>query len=238
VDKKIMDFVYLVKNDPENDSEELRYSLRSLKNIPHATVFLVGEKPDWVTNIVFIPVEQSENKYQSVRKSIETAIANDAISDDFVIMNDDFFIMKPMTEITVTNFGTIRSVIEKYHQRYPDASPYTDSMKQMYTLLLRKGFSDPLSYELHMPMLMNKGKLRQLYKEVTSSLDHYRSYYGNYFHIGGVTVTDTKIFIDPTHNDPLYQQDPDLYLNQQLFLSSTGGSFKRGPAGLCTLPVP
>ena len=64
-----MDIVYLIKVDPENDSEELRYSLRSLKNIPHQKVILVGEKPEWVTNVEFIPVAQTKTKHQSYARS-------------------------------------------------------------------------------------------------------------------------------------------------------------------------
>jgi hypothetical protein len=226
-----MDFVYLIKIDPENDSEELRYSLRSLRNIPHGKVVIAGEKPDWVTNVLFIPIEQSKTKSKNVAMNLRAAVASSDVSEEFVIMNDDFFIMHPMTEIPITNFGTMESIINQYTHRYPEETPYIMSMKKLYEVLKEKGITNPVSYELHMPMVMSKSNIRRLYQEVSGSLYQIRSYYGNYFNIGGKTVADVKVFVEPRHNDPLYVQDPELYLSQQSFLSSTGGAFKSGRPG-------
>ena len=44
-----MDIVYLVKNSRTND--ELTYSLRTLVNVPHDKVFLVGGCPDNIKKI-------------------------------------------------------------------------------------------------------------------------------------------------------------------------------------------
>jgi len=226
-----MDIVYLVKNSLQNDSEELRYSLRSLKNIPHGKVVVVGEKPDWVTNVTFIDVPQLGKKNANWEKSLRTAAARDDISEDFVMMNDDFFIMKPMGEIPLTNFGTMLDVIAHYDQRYPDGSWYADSMRDQYKILTEKGFTNLMSYELHTPLVLKKSNVLQLYREVTEPLLQFRSFYGNYFHLGGVTVPDVKVFQNERHNDPFYNENPRAYLEQQIFLSSTGGAFKRGLAG-------
>ena len=43
---KDFDVVYCVKDDPDN--EELRYSLRSLKNLPHQKVWIYGGGPKWL----------------------------------------------------------------------------------------------------------------------------------------------------------------------------------------------
>ena len=40
------DIVYFVK--PSEDNDELKYSLRSLKNLNHGQVYLVGYRPSWV----------------------------------------------------------------------------------------------------------------------------------------------------------------------------------------------
>ena len=44
-----MDAVYYVRPGDRND--ELRYSLRSLANLPHDRVWIVGHTPPWVTGI-------------------------------------------------------------------------------------------------------------------------------------------------------------------------------------------
>jgi len=226
-----VDIVYLVKNSVENDSEELRYSLRSLKNIAHGKVFLVGESPAWVKNVIFIPVEQSRTRYENWTMNLMAAATNDAISEDFLMMNDDFFIMKPTSELPPTNLGPVKSVIEQYEARYPGGSDYISIMKRLYEALLQRGCSNPLSYELHTPMTLSKTRVRRLYEDVAGQFIQFRSEYGNYFDLGGLTVPDVKVFIDLRHNHPSYQWDPESYLEQQALLSTTGGAFNRGRVG-------
>jgi len=226
-----MDIVYLVKNDEENDSEELRYSLRSLQNIPHDKVVIVGEKPDWATNVTYIPVEQNKTKPENVAMNLSAAITSELVSDDFLLMNDDFFIMKSIPEMPSLNFGKITDVVADYLARYPEGSEYIDGMKTLHDILVDKGFSEPMSYELHSPLVLNKQNVASLHEKIEGRLYQFRSAYGNYFPNNSVTVPDVKIFLDATHNAPEYNENPSAYLERQTFLSATGGAFKRGPAG-------
>lgn len=227
-----MDIVYLIKVDPENDSEELRYSLRSLKNIPHQKVILVGEKPEWVTNVEFIPVAQTKTKHQNWSMNLSAAVRSDSISDDFIMMNDDFFFMKKIKEMPNLNMGAMKQVIDSYNQRYPAGSEYIDKMTKLYTMLVENGHKDPISYELHAPIILNKQNVLDMYQNAGDRpIYQFRSYYGNYFNIKSTATRDVKVFVDSTHNDPLYNEDPEKYLMSQTFLSTTGGSFKRGRPG-------
>lgn len=232
VDGPIMDVVYFVKVDPENDSEELRYSLRSLRNIPHGKVFIVGEKPGWVTNVEFIPVPQTGSKSANVSTSLRRAAESNSISSDFILMNDDFFVMKNIAALPAYNFGHMKDVIKSYEMRYRESSKYIEAMKSLYDLLVTQGFRHPLSYELHVPMAVNRQRALEVFNQAAGTrVYQFRSYYGNHFDVGGITVPDVKIFIDPAHNHPEYTHSPDAYLQSQTFLSSTGGAFKRGRAG-------
>jgi len=226
-----MDIVYLVKHDPENNSEELRYSLRSLKNIPHDKVVIIGEKPDWVTNITFIPVPQTDTKKANVAKNLRTAVDSELVSDNFLLMNDDFFFMKPLSEMPNINFGLMQDVINQYNLRYPEGSDYITSMIDLHKALIEAGYENPISYELHTPMHINKHIARSLFTEVTKPLYQFRTYYGNYAKLGGETVSDVKIFMESGHNSNAYNTDPIAYLEDQILLSVTGGSFKRGIPG-------
>lgn len=226
-----MDIVYLVKHDPDNNSEELRYSLRSLRNIPHSNVIIVGEKPDWVTNVTFIPVAQSRTRYENVLANMNAAVNSNKVSDDFLMMNDDFFFMKPIQAMPVLNLGSLKVLISLYDQRYPGGSDYINKLKLLYSELLTQGFAQPLSFELHTPMVFNKHQMAQLLLGTTISLNQFRTVYGNYFNVGGKTIPDVKIFIEPQHNNDQYRANPAQYLVTQTFLSVTGGSFKRGIPG-------
>lgn len=227
-----MDIVYLVKNDEENDSEELKYSLRSLKNLPHNLVHIVGEKPEWATNINYIPVKQSKTKYENWLMNLVAAINNKSISDDFVMMNDDFFIMKQIYTIPNIHFGDMKRRIEAYDLRYPEGSDYIDNMKKCYILLKKLGYNKPISYELHTPMILNKQNVIQMLEDLANWPDgNLRTLYGNYFNVGGIQAEDVKVFLEPRHNHIEYNQNPELYLEKQVLLSATGLSFKTGIVG-------
>jgi hypothetical protein len=223
--------VYIVKEDTENNSEELRYSLRSLKNVSHDKVIIVGEKPAWVKNVTHIPVAQTGTKGENSAVNTRAAASSPLVSEEFIFMNDDFFILKPMSNIPALSFGLMADVIAKYEARYSEGTPYIINMKQLYNVLLSKGFVSPLSYELHVPMVLSKSKILELYRTAEGRLYQFRSYYGNYSNIGGKVVDDVKIFLNQSHNHPEYVSDPQSYLQNQSFLSATGGAFKRGIVG-------
>ena len=56
------DILYMVKQSEEND--ELKYSIRSLKNFNYRNIFLVaGYIPTWLTDkCIHIPVEQNRRE--------------------------------------------------------------------------------------------------------------------------------------------------------------------------------
>lgn len=225
-----IDIVYLVKNDPENDSEELRYSLRSLSNLPHGNVFIVGEKPDWVQNVTFIPVAQDKTKQENVLANMIAAANDSRVSNDFILMNDDFFIMKKLPHLPNMHFGLMQDSIRAYEKRYPEGSEYINSLKKVNDVLLERGIVAPISYELHTPMMLNRYSVLDMLS-TKEQLHQMRSYYGNMYHVGGMKADDVKLFIDPQHNPTVYNDNPVKYMDEQILLSATGGSFKRGIAG-------
>lgn len=227
-----MDIVYIFKEDVENDSEDLRYSLRSLKNLSHEKVFLAGDRPSWARNINHLPVAQTKSKGENWSMNLMAVIKSPLVSDDFIMMNDDFFIMKPLSAMPDLNLGLMTDVIAMYKRRYPEGSRYIDDMDRLYNVLINQGYSNPISYELHTPMVLNKQKVIDLYRHMAGSpLIQFRSYYGNYYNLGGQPIEDVKVFLDNRHNSADYLADSERYLSSQDFLSSTGGSFKRGLAG-------
>jgi len=86
-----MDIVYLVKKT-KDDNIELRYSLRSLSNIKHDRVFFVWYKPKWIKNIIHIPYEDRNTKFENVKDKHK--IISELDIEDFIYMNDDFYFLE------------------------------------------------------------------------------------------------------------------------------------------------
>jgi hypothetical protein len=210
-----MQFVYLCG---PGMAEELKYSIRSLiKNFKDPDIVLIGNIPPWYTGN-FISVSQDETKYANVHKNLEAAIASSQIKDKFVIMNDDFYILEKIDSIGYFHEGTLKNKYKKYLGAYASYS-YVKKITQTHDRLTRAGFSDPLSYDLHIPFLVEKEKLAKVvkYKNLL-----WRSMYGNIFNVGGEEASDVKVYL--TNN--MGFKDYDYLSGQSPFLSTNDSSFK------------
>jgi hypothetical protein len=211
-----MDVVYVVRDGEKNES--LKYSLRSLKNLPHENVYIIGHKPAWVKNVKHINrIQRGHNKFQNISRNMWLASKTESISDDFIYMDDDYFIMREIDEIYPHHRGDIQLMInfneEQGSRIY--VKGYTDTRDRLLAL----GHTRPLSYELHIPMVFNKDKLRHVLElddehALNAEIFHVRSFYGNYYHIGGQHMNDVKI----RH---AYQNRLDWLLGKR-YLSSAG----------------
>ena len=182
-----MDIVYICR---KGDNEELRYSIRSVvKNIPNANVWVVGGKPGWYVGN-YIKVEQNTTKYTNAKKNLLAIIESDKISDDFVLMNDDFYVMKPVKKVESYTVGSLEDHYTSHYDRF-GRNYYANLLLNTMRALERNGIKNPLSYEVHVPMKMNKQKLAEVFKYKNSL---WRSVYGNLFNDKSIQIKDVKIY--------------------------------------------
>ena len=118
--EELYDFVYIVKESEDN--EELRYSLRSIsKFYPSNKIWIVGYKPSWIQNVNYIPVKQDcGDKWKNSVNNIIKACESEEISNDFILMNDDFIILKknkPLEIIGNFNLGSLDYNIQKFGKK-------------------------------------------------------------------------------------------------------------------------
>lgn len=221
-DTSEMDIVYIVRAGEVN--EELRYSLRSLKNLPHRRVVIAGYIPKWVKNVTAIPVQQDQvTKYANAEKNWQYAMNDLRVTDDFVLFNDDFFVMQPIEGVPTLQRGKLKDVIDYYSTI--NSGQYLQNMERTRDVLLEFGITDPLSYALHVPMVMNKKRRKVLQATQLmfneKGLDiQMRTLYGNFYHLGGDYYEDVKA---NKLND-----EPD---KSAIFLSSNDQTFMRGKIG-------
>jgi hypothetical protein len=209
-----MNFVYLCRS---GDNEELRYSIRSVvKNTQSPEIWVVGGKPSWYTGN-YIKSDQSGDKYKNVLNSLNTIINNESIADDFILMNDDFYIIKPIDNISVYHGGNFQKKVELFTKN-AKSSYYTSMLKNTKKELTNAGIDNPLDYAIHVPIELNKNKLSTVIKPKVSI----RTMYGNLFSIGGIEIDDIKFHRIATRK---WANNPDLDTIDFEYLSTSDESF-------------
>ena len=181
-----MDYVYICRS---GDNDELRYSLRSIEeNMPEGRVWVIGHRPVWYIGD-FVPVNDIGGKFDNIKNCIKIASEHEEISDNFILMNDDFFALKKIDNMPVFHGGLLKDKIEKYKEQMMSPK-YIKLLELTYKQLLANNIADPIDYDIHVPIVMNKEKLSQ-----SIPIAYFpRSAYGNFADIGGTKITDVKVY--------------------------------------------
>lgn len=171
--------------------KELRYTLRSLSNLKGINkVYLIGERPEWIQNVEYIPMAQSAQKGKNTRNALILACKK-VSTDNFIIMADDMYITKPMDEIKLYHGGDMQMFLNRFNARF-SSSYYTHKIKD--TIEFFK--DEPLvHYELHVPFVVEKRLALSLLTKPTYHGLMFRSLYGNIFLDGaGEKIDDVKYY--------------------------------------------
>ena len=210
-----MDFVYICK---EGINEELKYSIRSVVNsFPESNIWVVGGKPEWYIGN-YIKVNQVYTKYKNAAENLMAICLSEEISNPFILMNDDFYIVKKIDAIENYHGGYLLNKINLY-QKINGNSNYTRKLAATYKKMLSLGIESPLDYELHIPMIMEKEKLKEVLKYNDQFL--WRSMYGNIYNVGGEEMKDVKVYT----RGPLVLKSYNLNIEEHKYLSSADSSF-------------
>lgn len=208
------DVVYVVR--PGQHNEELRYSLRSLRHLPHGKVWIAGFCPSWVSDEVGrIPVRHQLDRNVNAKANLRAACEHPEVSERFAYFNDDFFVMRPLTKLPVMHRGPLASVAQSGIM----ARAYTRAIRQTLELLRSRGIDEPLMYDLHAPMVVDKAGMLEALDLCSSPLIQERSVYGNLQGIGGELARNHKIRRGQTGWEGW------------AFLSTNDNTFATGPVG-------
>lgn len=189
------DIVYILKSDVKPD--ELRYSLRSVcKNFPYRKIWFYCGKPDGITPDEYVPFNQrGVMVWEKTTSTVEAICKNKDITEDFWLFNDDFFIMKPVTDMPTYYDKTLYRRIQQIEKKRGGApSLYSYQLRLTRDTLMDNGYRT-YNYAVHMPMLINRTKGLKTIRAFPK-LHMFRSVYGNLWNVGGEQHTDVKI-VDP-----------------------------------------
>ena len=214
------DIIYILKD--KLDTEELRYSLRSVEaNFPHRFVWFVGGQPEGFKPDRSLPHRQAgANKWEMIRSSMLRVIQEPDLTDEFYLFNDDFFVMKPRRG-KFTNYvdKTLTWRIADLRKEYPFLNNYGRTLVKAREELKIKGHSED-NYEVHLPMLFRKDLAHTV---LQCSSPQMRSIYGNINEIKHVQHNDVKVYdLDTVPDDPDY-----LSTNDKTFTEGKVGEYIR-----------
>lgn len=208
LEDKNYDLVYIVKEDDNNP--DLVMSLRSIdKFCSFRKIWIIGYKPSWVQNVEYIPTVQEGNKWENSCINWQTACECKDISDDFILMNDDFFALKPIVDWKKSlnlALGTVDEEAEKF--RNTKFSKWQGGFIYASELLDELGCNTRYNYEIHTPIIINKENYLNFLKlkpiedfMETHRVLHKRSIYKNLF---------------PDQDEPRITRDVKIRLNCDL----------------------
>lgn len=187
-----IDIVYILGTGSSWQDREIRYSLRSVeKYVANPRIFIIGQCPRWLTGINHIEAEDTDkNKIINARNKYLRAASCPDISDNFILMNDDFFILKEITEWPYYSRGTFHKMIRRHPTK---GGYYFKSLRDTKNRLIELGIKEPVDFEVHCPMMFEKKMLLNVMENVgINNAYSLRSCYGNLVEITYDEVMDFK----------------------------------------------
>jgi hypothetical protein len=173
-----MDIVYYVR--PGEKNEELRYSLRSLVNLPHERVWVIGHTPRWVTGVESIPGNRGPGGPQHVAIGNLGLACEHVEADSFVVFNDDFYVMEPIEAVPSWHRGPLRE--------WRRSGAYGLADREAYRRLTAAGIPEPLDWTLHIPLVVERDRLADVLRAMDGRIPpEWRTMYGNLSGVTGAT---------------------------------------------------
>ncbi len=231
---KTIDIIYPYFAGEQDTSEELKYSIRSLKNIhENINVWIVGDKPSWLNlkTAHYIYHEKSNkviygyaDRFTDMKQKIYLALNRKDMGSHFIYMNDDLYILKPI----LTAFLGIPRYFIDYTNNYTQFNG-----TNQHAIIQHNGFnklkefnSKIRDYSLHWPYVHKKESYLELHKRLKMDkvpYNHESIYFSLYSDIA-VAYAGELLRIDKTMKRELLDTDiPD----KVFVLNNKTNSFKK-----------
>lgn len=214
---KQYDLVYIVKASEYNP--DLQMSLRSVaKFCDYRNIWIIGYKPTWVKNTNHIATKQNQDKWKNSITNYLAACNCPEISENFILMNDDFFALKPIrnwrTSLNVC-LGTLEEEVEKNKDDIKK-SRWKYGFDYALDILNTLNCKNTYNYEAHLPIIINKQNFLNMMnlpiirefmttKKVLHKRSMYKNLYPEYSTAKPKIISDVKITIEKDLDDSWLQ---------------------------------
>lgn len=199
--REINDVVYLYDGKSRWNERDLIWSIRSLmESFEFGQLVVVGTPPNRIKPDLMIKIADMGYRTDNVIQKILGACHDERVSENFLLMNDDFYFLKKQ-DITV------------YTLPYFHYKNKSDEFMKRWRRV-QKDLAGKKNYEVHYPMMINKKKFIDLFQPMKEKIVCWRSFYGNHYEIPSKEITEDFKFYDD--DDFFRKKDKD-------FISSPSG---------------
>lgn len=179
---------------------ELKMALRSIEKHLNGirNVFIIGHKPDFLTNVIHIPFEDDpRNRFRdrNICNKIIAACKDRRVSDDFIMVHDDHFLLEDFDA----------GAFPYYHcgPMVPGQGQYAHTKENTISVL-----GECNNYDTHCPIVFNKHKFMNTVAKVD-----WTKWYGYclktlYCVLNGIEgeyMEDSKIRLPLRYEEIIYQ---------------------------------
>lgn len=203
-------------------NNELRYCLRSIERFLTGVgnVYVVGDRPDFLSDAVahILATDNGRSREENIVKKILIACEIQQLSKEFLLFNDDFFMMKKTYAAAIPHY--YHSTLEHFHSTKKEGR-YKNALANTIADLKQRGH-DTRYYDIHVPVLYNKTAFRQIMHSYNwDKQDGYviKSLYCNTAGVQGVDLPDLKV----AHSIERLQDLADLIGDRFMFSVYNGG---------------
>ena len=156
-------------------------------------MWIFGDAPAWVSrpNVRVVHSPQQNSAYASTRTHLRRAIEDDRVSDPFALWNDDFYAMRPVWLVPMHQ-GPMSALLLKERR---GETRWVKGLRETLDLLRAHGYDEPLSYDVHTPLLIRKDAAREALKmaaQVKEDAVHVRSIYAALAGLNGLNGLQIK----------------------------------------------
>jgi len=166
------------------DGLELKYCLRAIQKYltGYTGVVLIGIPPDWYKGDYVLAPDFDGRKQYSIYQKLLTAC--EYCTENFPMFNDDHFLLKPLhaDEIKYWYNHTLKEELN-----LDLTARYRQTVFGTYKI-----FPNGLNFDIHTPIIYNKEKFTELFKDRKDELC-IKSFYCNSVHAEPVKEKDIKI---------------------------------------------
>lgn len=202
--------------DEGDRGESLRYTLRSLSNLPHQGVVVAGDPlPSFVSGVEGIPLPRQVNRHEDSERNVRVALG-EVRNRWAYVMHDDMVITRPVAWIGPAHRGRL--------EVRDGGGDYVARAAAVGRRLIELGCLRPLNFNVHRPFLVDTSRYLKI---ATDHADLPAGFgltlYGNLLALQAPFAIDPKLVAGGSRPHPSW-----------VVWSFSDPSFIRGPGGQMT----